>query len=212
MKKVFVILSVCSVLIFFGSCGKKGPEAENQSAQESKEEKSQKIEEKPMAAMQEITKQLKEQSEKQAGGEISVADEATLKLALRPVSGWEMQEPNYSKTSMGHLTVSDLDTEYTMNGKTIGVSIADMGTASSALNPVKAAIAMNISREDSEGYQRIFKYKGHKGIEEYHKLDKRSEITLLYKDRYVVTLNTESDLTVDDLKNFLPKLNLSKLK
>lgn len=233
MRKGLIILTVFIVLIFFYSCGKKGPEAESQTAQSEQEqtiedqeptaettESTQELEEKesqtmpkdPMAAMKQFTEQMKEQSKKQAGGEITVADEATLTSVLRPISGWEMQEPSYSKSSMGSLTVSDLETEYMMNGKTIAVRIADAGTAQSALTPVKMAISMNLSREDSEGFQKVFEYKGHKGIEEYHKLDNLSEVTLIYKDRYIISLRSESGLTTKDLKEFLPKLDLSKLE
>lgn len=221
--------------MFVFSCGKKGPEAESQAApseqeqktkdqeptadtkqpaqepEEEEKEESSKMDKDPMAAMKDITEQIKKQSEKQAGGKITVADEATLKSALRPISGWEMQEPYFSKSSMGGITVSDVETEYTMNSKTIEVKIDDAGTAQSVLTPIKMAINLGMTKEDEEGYQRIFEYKGHKGIEEYFKQSDESEITLIYKDRYVITLRSASGLTTDDLKEFLTKLDLSKL-
>jgi len=231
MKKGFIIFTVFIVLLFFYTCGKKGPEAESQADQSEQEQKkdqepsaeaqkptqepekeSQKMEKDPMAAMKEFTEQMKKQSEKQAGGKITVADKATLTSALPPVSGWEMQEPSYSKSSMGGITVSDIETEYTKNGKTIFVQIDDAGTAQSALAPFKMAISLNMTKEDDEGFQRIFEYKGDKGIEEYLKMSDQSEITLVYKDRYVVTLRSDSGLTTNDLKKFLTKLDLSKLE
>ena len=219
MKKGFSVFSILIVLLFFYSCGKKGPETGDQSEQpgqektiESKEESEDTGEKYPMAVVNELTKQMKEQSEKQAGGKITVADETTLKTVLRPVSGWDIQEPSYSKSSIGNLTVSDLETEYTMDGKTITIKISDAGTAQSVLTPVKMAISMNISHEDDEGFQKIFEYKGHNGIEEYNKLDDFSEVTLIYKDRYIVSLRSESGLTTKDLKDFLDKLDLSKLE
>ncbi len=232
MRKGLIILTAILVLLFFYSCGKKEPEAEGQAAQskqeqkikgqeptskteeptpEPEEEESPKMEKDPMAAMKEFTEKVKKESEKQAGGKITVADKATLTSALRPVSGWEMQEPRYSKSSMGGITVSKIETEYTKNGKKIEVMIDDAGTAQSALVPFKMAISLGMTKEDDEGYQRIFEYKGDKGIEEYFKQSDQSEITFIYKERYIITLTSYSGLTTDDLKDFLKKLDLSKL-
>jgi len=206
------------VLMFFVSCGKKGEESEAQQEQisqeetgEQVEESRQDIEENPLAAIKQLTDQVKSQSEKQQGGKIEAAEAGTLKSVMQPIPGWEMEEPEYSKNSFGSVTVATLEGQYTKEGKTVDVDISDAATASAILTPLKMAISLNMSREDSDGFQRIFEYKGHKGIEEYQKSKNNSKVTLIYKDRYVVSLETTSDLTVKELKEMLSILKLSEL-
>jgi len=156
-------------------------------------------------------KGVKDASEKQEGGKITVADEKRLSVALPSVSGWNRDKPYYSKSTFGEMTVSEISAKYAKEDKQINLDIKDTGTMAALLAGVKMFLAMNFSQENSDGYERVFEYKGHKGIEKWERENDRAEITFIYSDRYLVEIRGSSGVKMDLLKEFLGNIDYSKL-
>ena len=227
MKKILSIIVVIMVSLFFYSCGSKGENTsqkeevkqeqkkEEKKTEEKKEEKteSKKTEDNPIAAMQKFAENVKKASEQQQGGKIEIMNEDDFTKVLPEVSGWKLEnKPYYSKESMGSLIMSRVKADYIKGDKKITVEIKDTGSMSSLITPMKMALSMNFSHEDSNGYERVFEYKGEKGVEKYNNNNKKGRITLLVKSKYIIEIKTNRGVEMDELKNFLNNIDLGKLK
>jgi len=230
MRKFFVILLVIFVSVFFYSCGNKGNKTEKENVKKEekvekesnekaeheekgeKEEKSEK-EENPFVAMKKFAEKVKKASKEQQGGKIVVLEEKELINALPEVSGWKLEEkPYYSKDSFGSLTTSSVRATYVNGAKSVTVSIKDTGSMSSLVTPIKMSLNMMMSHEDSNGYEKVFEYKGEKGVERYNKNDKSGDITFLVKSKYIIEISSSENVEMSTLKKFLEKINFSILK
>ena len=177
-------------------------------------------EEKPPVTMEqaqkqinEMTGQLKEQSEKIQGKEIVVTDKETFLGVLPEISGWKTENTNYQKRQFGQLESSDLETTYVgPDNKQVEVRINDTGTASAALHPLKMIFSMNRQMETEEGYEKISTYNDIPVIEKFNKDPLHGSFLFIVKDRYIVELKAQGEGCIELLKQFIPKLDLSKLK
>ncbi|HPR63948.1 MAG TPA: hypothetical protein PK014_06970 [Thermoanaerobaculia bacterium] len=225
MKKI-LMLSLC-VILAMGStaCFKKVIQkfigGSDQRASSQKEEKSDTAEKSdtkkteeanPFEAMQEFAKGMKEASEKQQGGEIVVADEATLMKALPDVGGWSRGEPFYSRDAMGSVESSHVEATYEKGDTSVFVKISDSGTMSALLAGARMFMAMNVRHEDSNGYEKVFEFKGHKGYEKWQKADQDGELTYIFDDRYLVEINGSSGVPMETIKDFLGDIDFDVLK
>ncbi len=227
MKKILSIIVVMMVSLFFYSCGskkespvqkdevKQEQKTENKTVEEKQEQKTENktLEENPLAAMQKFAENVKKASEKQQGGEIKIMSEEDFTKMLPKVSGWKLdKKPYYSKDSMGSLVTSELKATYVKGDKRVKVEFKDVGSMSSLITPLKMALSMAFGHEDSNGYERVFEYKGEKGMEKYNKTYKKGEITLLVKSRYIIEIKSNRGVEIDELKTFLKSIDLGKLK
>lgn len=212
MRRTWVILLVILFALWFYSCGKKAEEAKEEEmvSQQAKEEKA-KTEKTPMETMEDVTKQIKEKSEEKLGGKITVSARDALESALPDVPGWEKGKPSYSKTTLGQMSTSEISAEYTREDQRVSVRIVDAAEMSSVLMPFKMGLSMHVEREDDSGYSKTFDFKDHKGIIEHHKGDNRTEMSLLYNDRYIMSFESRY-LDEKSLKEFMKKTDFSKLK
>jgi hypothetical protein len=156
---------------------------------------------------------LKESSEKIQGKKIVVADEGTLKSVLADVGGWQLNNPSYSKGAFGEIETANLHATYVgPNSTEVDVNIADTGTASAMLAGLKMFFAMNIAVDNENEYQKISTYNDIPVVETYHKKTQEATFGFIVKDRYMVDLRTKGANGLDLLKEFIGKLDLSKLQ
>jgi uncharacterized phage infection (PIP) family protein YhgE len=179
----------------------------------------QKSKEKP-GSMEDAMKQLgkgfgglKESSEKIQGKEIVVADEGALKSVLADVGGWQLNNPSYSKGKYGEMEIANMHAVYAgPNSTEVDVNIVDTGTASVMLAGIKMLIAMNISVDNENEYQKMSTHNDIPVIETYRKQSQDASFAFIVKDRYLVELKTKGANGLDLLKDFVGKLDLSKLQ
>ncbi len=236
MKKFLSIITIVFILFFFYSCGKKGnnqgettqkesvkqeqkagntevnKEVESNDTKETTEE-NKTVEKNPIAAMHQFAEKVKKASEEQQGGKITILNEDDFTKLLPKVSGWQLEgKPYYSKESFGSMTTSRIKAVYTNGDKRVTVEIKDSGTMSSLIAPMKMALSMHFDHEDSNGYERVFDYKGEKGVEKYNKNEKEGNITFLVKSKYIIELRSNKNVDMKELKTFLENIDISKLK
>lgn len=169
--------------------------------------------EEAMKKMNEVTGMIKEQSEKMAGKEIHTADKAVLVAVLPEITGWKQGNTSYNKRSIGKLETADLNTTYTdPGGREVRVHIADTAAASVALRMYQMAFNMNITREDDNGYEKVTTRNGIRVIEKYTKNPSKASFVFIVKNRYLVELKARGEKPVNVLREFLPRLDLSKLE
>ncbi len=230
MKKIFAILMIVFVALFFYSCGSKESSGEKESVKkeekmeskhvekEGHEEKGEKEEKKeseenPFVAMQKFAENVKKASEKQQGGKIVVLNEEDYLKILPEVSGWKLAEkPYYSKDKIGAIETSEIKATYMNGDKRVYVQIQDTGSMSSLIAPIKMALSMMIEHEDSNGYEKPFEFKGEKGMLKYDKNSKKGELTFLVKSRYIIDINSNENVDMKTLKKFLENMKLDGLK
>lgn len=155
---------------------------------------------------------LAKQSETQQGKTIVVAPEGTLKSALPNVGGWEMNS-SYNTGSFGNITTSAINATYMgPNSQEVTVDITDAGTAAALLAPIKMLFSMNVAIDNEQEYQKISTYNNIPVAERFDKQSKNAEFSIIIKDRYIVNLQTTGDNGLEVLKNFMSKMDLSKLQ
>ena len=165
--------------------------------------------EEAMENVQEFTDKVKEESEKQQGGPITVADRDTLVSCLPELDDWQQSKPSYSKDSVAGMTSAKIHAVYTRNDENATVTIHDSGTMSSLLQPLKMVLSMNIGHEDDVKVEEMFQWQGCQGVKEYKKDGTSAKVTVLYEDRYI--LEIQGNTTIDACLELLNALKLENL-
>lgn len=169
--------------------------------------------EEAMKKMNEMTEAIKDQSEQMAGKKIVAADKAALMAVLPDIAGWTRENTSFNKRSFGQLEYADLETTYKGPGdREIRVHISDTAAASAMLRMYRVFFSMNMTKEDDDGYEKISTYGSTQVIEKFRKNPSNASFVFIVKDRYLVELKTDGEDPIDQLKEFLPTLDLSKLE
>jgi hypothetical protein len=174
----------------------------------------------PSGDIQDLAKQmekglggLKEQSENIQGKKIAAADEGTLKSVLPNVGGWNANNPSYSKGAFGEIETANVHATYIgPDSKEVHVEVTDTASVSALLMPVKMIFSMNLSVDNDEKSEKISTYNGTPVIESYDKRTQEASFGFILKDRYIIGLRTKSENGPDLLKQFMSKMDLSKLQ
>lgn len=164
--------------------------------------------------MQDVTGELKKQSEKMQGKEIIVSSKDAMMTALPDVSGWKLKnEPGYSEQGFAQLKTAQLDATFTgPDDKEIQVSITDTATASAMLGSWKMLFRLNLSKDNENVYEKITTHKGMPLSEKYDKRRKVSRLGFIVKDRYLIELKSRGENSLDLLKDFMDDMDTSKLQ
>jgi hypothetical protein len=85
------------------------------------------------------------------------------------------------------------------------------GEAGSAFYAMQFFTALNMEREDDNGYEKTTTYMGSKALEKFQKGGNQHSLNFTVADRFWVSLEGENT-GLDALKSFGEKLNLDKLK
>ncbi len=114
-------------------------------------------------------------------------------------------------TALG-MTISKAEARYIgEDRRAIDVTISDIGNASGLASLALYAWANNeIDKDSPTGYEKTTKFRGYKAYEKYNKRDRSGEMGVLIDKRFVVEAKGDG-VSIEDLKNVLDKLDLSKL-
>lgn len=155
-------------------------------------------------ALSQLTKaatQMAEQAQKVAGGATGIAPGGKDAKPVPPVSykqligylpkelgGMKGSEPEGETTTAGQWQYSQANVNFSGgDGQSAEVGIFDYAHISMLYLPFQMALRMKVNQESTKGYTRSGEMDGFPALEEWDKNDKRSEMTVLVGDRFVVS-------------------------
>lgn len=135
--------------------------------------------------------------------------------ALLPdeLGGMPRKSAEGQKSGAMGFTLSMAEARYEKEGGgRIKLTITDAGAvAGMAAMAMYAWAGMEIDKEDENGYEKTTTIKGYRGYEKYNKSSNSSELSLIVANRFIVQLDGD-DVSVDDLKSALDKVDFGKLE
>jgi len=134
--------------------------------------------------------------------------------ALLPetVGNLQRAEASGEKSTALGMTISKVEARYTgEDHRAIDVIISDIGNASGLASLALYAWTNDeIDKDSPTGYEKTTTFRGYKAYEKYNMRDHSGEIGLLIEKRFVVEAKG-ADVSMEELKGVLEKLDLSKL-
>jgi hypothetical protein len=147
------------------------------------------------------------------GKTVEPVDSQQLKSLLpESVAGMSRGDSSAEKSTALGMTVSKAEAHYAGDGaKTIDLTISDIGNVGGLASLALCAWANNdIDKTSQTGYEKTTLFQGHKAYEKYDSRGGRGELGVLINKRFVVEAKG-SDVTMEDLKGVLGKLDLGRL-
>ncbi len=204
MKKVLGIIGIVVLLSFTGFCGKS--KEEKRAEKTAKELKSQ---------MEKVAQGMKKAAEQaQKGEKAKVMDFKVLKEVLPELKAWKRSKLQGQRMAVSGLTYSAASAVYTKDDLKVHLSITDTAGAKVALMPILGMVNMGIESENEHGYQKIVKRNGMMGVEEYDKENSQGTISMVYRNRYIITVQGENLKDASDMKllwDMLSAVDFSRL-
>lgn len=149
-----------------------------------------------------------------AGKASEAVDFRELKALLpEELGGMARKSAEGQKSGAMGFTLSMAEARYEKEGGgRIKLTITDAGAvAGMAAMAMYAWAGMEIDKEDENGYEKTTTINGYRGYEKHNKSNNSSEISLVVGNRFIVQLDGD-DVSVDDLKSALDKVDLGKLE
>jgi len=199
MKKILIVL-VGVMLIFTFSCKKQTKEAKEL-------EKAVKSMEQFGKAMEETAKEMQETK-----GKIEAVDFRALKELLPDFKGWEKRNPRGQKTAFGQFGISNAEADYALGDAEVSLKITDTAGYSMMIAPFSIFIQSGYEEEDEEHYKKSTTVKGFPAIEEFYPSQKRGSLTVIVKNRFIVSAEGNNIEKVNTLHDFLNSVDLKKLE
>lgn len=107
--------------------------------------------------------------------------------------------------------VSQAEGKYeTKTGETVTIEVFDTGGLKMGVMSMAAWATLEMDREDDRGYERTSTFKGYKAFEKFTTRNKRSELSLLVNERFVIKA-TGQPIDMQQLKAAVKTLPLQKL-
>ena len=104
------------------------------------------------------------------------------------LGGMKASEPEGETTTAGQWQYSQASVRLTGGeGQSAEAGVFDYAHISLLYLPFQMALKMKVSQESTKGYQRSIEFDGYPALEEWDKNDRRSELTVLVGDRFVVS-------------------------
>lgn len=116
-----------------------------------------------------------------------VSFKALIEYLPKDLGGMKASEPEGQTTTAQQWQYSQASVSFSGGeGQSAQVSVADFAHIGLLYLPFQAALKMKISQESTNGYERATEFAGYPALEEWDKSEKRSELTVLVGDRFVV--------------------------
>jgi hypothetical protein len=153
-------------------------------------------------ALSQLTKaatQMAEQAQQVAGGAAGslgqdakpvppVSFKTLIDYLPKELGGMKASEPEGETTTAGEWQYSQANVRFTgVEGRSAEAGVSDFAHISMLYLPFQMALKMKVSQESTRGYSRSIDFDGFPALEEWNKDDKRSELTVLVADRFVVS-------------------------
>jgi Holliday junction resolvasome RuvABC DNA-binding subunit len=147
------------------------------------------------------------QAEAAATGQ-QVAVKAADLQALLPASIGSYQRTAIESAAVGGMG-STAEATYTAGDKSFTVRIVDMAGLG-AIAGIGAAMGVEESKEDADGYERITTAGGQMRVEEWNKTDSRGKFGQMVASRFMVEAEGDA-ASIDDLKSAVAKISADDL-
>ena len=109
----------------------------------------------------------------------------------KEIGGMNASEPEGETTTAGEWQYSQASVRFAGGeGRSAEASVSDFAHISMLYLPFQMALKMKVSQESTKGYSRSIEFGGFPALEEWNRDDKRSELTVLVGDRFVVSAKT----------------------
>ena len=136
--------------------------------------------------------QFAEQAQKLASGTAKpvppVSYQTLIDYLPRSVPGMKAREPKGETGSAGRWQYSQAKVEYaSARGLRAEVGIYDYAFIPFLYAPYKMALAMNVKREGTDGFERTTEVAGFPAFEQWDKGSRKSKVAVMVGERFVVT-------------------------
>lgn len=160
-------------------------------------------------ALNQVADALNNNSE---GEEVEVMNFRDIKETMpKRLLGMDREKHQGETTGAMGFKISQAEARYEDGDKSIDVMIVDSGNMGFAKLGTAAWAMVEIDKESDEGYERTLQIDGHKAYEKWNANTGKGELSLFYKERYIVNLEGRG-LEMDDLHKALKRLDLDELE
>lgn len=156
-------------------------------------------------ALKDVEKNLKN------GEEVEIADFRDLKEVL-PKRLLRMDRYSHTgeKSGVTGFKISQATAKYKDGDRRLEISIVDSGGMALASLGAAAWTMLDVDRETDDGYERTTTIDGYKAYEKFDSRRGKAEISIFYKDRFLVAIKGDN-LKKGDAEDVLDKLDLDDL-
>jgi hypothetical protein len=210
LAKALPLLLLASFVSLPSGCSKK-----------KSEETGQEISKNPIQAAGQVADALKKSQEKMAeAAKRPPVDPVKFDLLLpflpQPPAGWEADEAQGETTAMGEFKITVVNRTYRQKvaegkgetAKSVELQITDGGFVPAVYAPFY--MLAQFSHESTSGYDKGLTLDGNPAVEKWEKESKRSELTVLVADRFLVHF-TEDRSEAGALRDWQKKIDVAKL-
>jgi hypothetical protein len=207
---ILVALVAFALIVVFAECGKKADTSKQQGTTEQQQAAAE-------GTLQEDTAMTGEQAEGESGKTepkpVAPVNFKKLQEYLpKQIAGCAAGEPEGATATFGKFSFSSTDVTFTKDENTrIKVSIFDYAYVPELYMGFKMWLDGNYNVEDSHGYQKSVKVEGVPGLEVFQKENKRSELTILVGNRFIVQATGENITDMNVLRSVLKQIDLAGL-
>ncbi len=156
-------------------------------------------------ALKEVEKNLKN------GEEVEPANFRDLKEILpKRMLGMERYSHTGEKSGVTGFRISQATAKYKDGDRRLEINIVDSGGMALAALGAEAWTMLDVDRETDDGYERTTTIDGYKAYEKYDSRRGEAEVSIFYKDRFLVSIKGDQ-LKKGDAERVLDKLDLDDL-
>ena len=156
-------------------------------------------------ALKDMEKNLKD------GEEVEIADFRDLKEVMpKRLLGMERYSHTGEKSGVTGFKISQATAKYKDGDRRLEVNIVDSGGMALASLGAAAWTMLDVDRETDDGYERTTTIDGYKAYEKFDSRRGDAEISIFYKDRFLVAIKGDN-LKKGDAEKVLDRLDLGDL-
>lgn len=156
-------------------------------------------------ALKDVEKNLKN------GEDVEIADFRDLKEVLpKRLLGMDRYSHTGEKSGVTGFKISQATAKYKDGDRRLEINIVDSGGMALASLGAAAWTMLDVDRETDDGYERTTTIDGYKAYEKFDSRRGEAEISIFYKDRFLVAIKGDN-LKKGDAENVLDKLDLDDL-
>ena len=148
---------------------------------------------------------------KKDGKEIDVVNFRELKKRFpSSIAGMERQSSEGQTTGFAGMKISTAEAEYRDGNQHLDLTITDTGGLGAALMGMAFWSNLEMDKETENGFERTTEIDGHKAYMKHDRKTGRSEIAVIYNDRYLAVAKCKG-MDFEDLEDVIDDLDLDDL-
>jgi len=168
----------------------------------------------PQEALNEISKALEgiNLNIKKDGKEVEIINFRELKKSLPSrIDGMDRKSSEGQTTGFGGMKVSIAEAKYQDDDRRLDLTITDTGGLGAALMGMAFWSNLEMDKETEDGFERTTEIDGHKAYMKYDRRRNKSEIAVIYDDRFLAVAKGKG-IDFDDLEEIVEDLDLDDLE